>query len=402
MRHLGSLFAALIVAPVAWVLLAYGQIDIQPAWDHRETFAAVPPWPEKVAFLAAAGLLIGLIASVRISPLGPLVAGIAYTGYGVVALWRRDVFDLLPDTWTVQDRTAPLHAPVLNGTAIVVGVVLLTAVVSVRRWRRWPHQTPDAAATVDATPEAASTTVDGGPAPRHAAAENTAEGTSENADRSGEAERDWSRPPVPKRIARPEHAAATVTAPEHVANPAPTYVAEPEPEPTTEPEAEPEPEPTMEPEAESEPEPEPTMEPEAEPQPEPEPITKPVPDPDPVTAPVGEREPVAGPLSEPAPISAPQPAPDAEPDAEPAAEPDPASASQVEPDPELEAQPQSQSGPEPMPMPMPEPEPEPEPEPTAEPERPGPPQQSRPPNPREPGRPPATSPWAAPPRQPPR
>src|SRR5437764_15284327 len=81
MRHRGSLLAALILGPAAWILLAYGQTDLKPAGDDGR-------WWEKAAFLAVAGLLVGLVATTRVSPLGPLVAGIVFTGYGVAALWR--------------------------------------------------------------------------------------------------------------------------------------------------------------------------------------------------------------------------------------------------------------------------------------------------------------------------
>jgi hypothetical protein len=176
MRHLGSLLAALVVAPAAWVLLALGQDQIQPTWDHRETLVAVPPWPEKAAFLAAAGLLIGLIASVRISPLGPLVAGVAYAGYGTAALWRKDVYDVLPDTWTIAHRDASLHAPVLNGTAVVIGAVLLIAVISVRRWQRWPKRTATVPAGAEAAPAGATVPTEP-PSPHPEAPDQDLEGT---------------------------------------------------------------------------------------------------------------------------------------------------------------------------------------------------------------------------------
>jgi hypothetical protein len=222
MRHVGSLLAALIIGPAAWILLAYGQTDLKPAGDDSR-------WLEKVAFLAVAGLLVGLIATVRISPLGPVVAGVVYTGYGIAALWRDDVYDLLPDTLTVDDRHANLHAPVLNGTAVVLGVLLLTAIISVRRWQRWPKR-PTA---IDATPEASAAVV---------------------------AEEERSVPePEPTAVLPPE--------PE----PEPTAVPHPEPEP--EPTAVPHPEPVREPEPALTAAPEPQRvgsKPEPEPEPEPE------------------------------------------------------------------------------------------------------------------------------------
>jgi hypothetical protein len=162
MRHLGSLLAALVVGPVAWVLLAFGQTEF--VWGNGATLGG---WPERALALAAAGLLLGLIATPRISPVGPLVVGVAYTGYAVAALWRRGVHDALPDTVRIAGRTVDLQAPVDTGTAIAVGVLLLVAAVSVRRWQRWPRHpaAPEAAAPGPAEPGAA-------PAPVGAGADN--------------------------------------------------------------------------------------------------------------------------------------------------------------------------------------------------------------------------------------
>jgi hypothetical protein len=268
MRHLGSLLAALIIGPAAWILLASGQTDLRPAGaDSR--------WLEKVAFLAVAGLLVGLIATVRISPLGPVVAGVVYAGYGIAALWRRDVYDVLPDTLTVDNRRVALHAPVLNGTAIVLGVLLLTAIISVRRWQRWPRPAPTAAEPAPApahaggvTPAAAAAAGVAAtgvrPSPRHAAPDEDHEGTgepavtgdSEAADfeaahRAEESEAGWPPPlrsepaegpteavgePAPESVApesvAPESAAPEEPAAEDVTEDVTERVAEPAAEPT--------------------------------------------------------------------------------------------------------------------------------------------------------------------------
>jgi hypothetical protein len=145
MRHLGSLLASIAITPVAWVLLAFGQSGMHAHWDPAGPSTA---WPEKVAALTAAGLLLGLLASTRISPFGPLVAGLAYAGFGYGALLHKQSYDLLPGTLTLAGRRADLHAPVDNGTAIAVGVLLLVAVLSVRRWQRWPKRQPAGAVPV--------------------------------------------------------------------------------------------------------------------------------------------------------------------------------------------------------------------------------------------------------------
>src|SRR5690348_18167429 len=80
MRHLGSLIAGILIAPVAWVLIALGQ---------QKTTSTVTPWLGggafntvdligPVAFVVAAGILIGLIGTLRLSPIGALVVGVVY------------------------------------------------------------------------------------------------------------------------------------------------------------------------------------------------------------------------------------------------------------------------------------------------------------------------------------
>src|SRR5215468_10567246 len=79
MRHIGSLIAGIIAAPVAWLLIGWGQLNLakplataaQTGTFHTNDF--VKPF----VILAVAGLVVGLVASLRLSPVGPLVAGAA-------------------------------------------------------------------------------------------------------------------------------------------------------------------------------------------------------------------------------------------------------------------------------------------------------------------------------------
>src|SRR5205823_1014734 len=72
MRHLWTLIAAVVIAPAAWLLMAYGQPQAADAFAksaqagtwHANDFL----WP--LLFLAGAGLLLGLLATLRFSPLG--------------------------------------------------------------------------------------------------------------------------------------------------------------------------------------------------------------------------------------------------------------------------------------------------------------------------------------------
>src|SRR5262249_18301044 len=122
MRHLGSLLMAIVVAPLAWVLLAFGMGQVHPNWEPH-AYA----WAGPVTALVAGGLLLGVPACLRLSPLGPLAAGVAYLGYGIAGLTVERLHDVLPSTWTVVDRDVPLRVPLDNGTAIALGCLLLVA-----------------------------------------------------------------------------------------------------------------------------------------------------------------------------------------------------------------------------------------------------------------------------------
>jgi hypothetical protein len=164
MRHLGSLLTGLVVTPLAWVLIAYGQGHTYRSWNDDPAHAYW--WYEPVVFLAVAGLLIGLLASTRISPVGPLFAGAVYLTAGVGGLANETIYKLVPKGFTITlgglDRTFALRTPIDTGTAILLGVALLVAVVSIGRWRAWPAATAGAvAAPVEVVEGAAEEPVDG-------------------------------------------------------------------------------------------------------------------------------------------------------------------------------------------------------------------------------------------------
>jgi hypothetical protein len=138
MRHLGSLIAGILIAPVAWCLIALGQarsaatVASWIAANQFDTKDLVAP----AAYLAAAGVLIGLIATLRISPVGPLVAGLLYTGTYVGLFFSPlRVRDAVPGSVTLLNTNIAPRIPLDNGTLLLVGVTLLIAVFSAARWR---------------------------------------------------------------------------------------------------------------------------------------------------------------------------------------------------------------------------------------------------------------------------
>jgi hypothetical protein len=169
MRHLWSLLAGVVAAPLAWLCLATGQYQSSRTvaeWNEENLFDTaelIGP----AAFLVAAGVLLGLVGTLRWSPAGPLVAGVLFvvpTIFMFIDPFRTlDAFSVdRPRTLLDQDYQPWL--PLENGTLLVLGALLLMAVFSASRWRRWPAAAaPLPATTVQET--AVGTGVASAPAP---------------------------------------------------------------------------------------------------------------------------------------------------------------------------------------------------------------------------------------------
>jgi hypothetical protein len=135
------LLAGVVAAPLTWVLVCMGQSGSSNTvgrWAETRRYDT-PDLIEPAVYLAVAGILLGVIGTLRFSPLGPLVAGLLlvapYAGLFADPLAVRDA---VPDNWSVLDRDIPLLVPLDNGTLLLLGVLLVIATFSVQRWRRWP------------------------------------------------------------------------------------------------------------------------------------------------------------------------------------------------------------------------------------------------------------------------
>jgi hypothetical protein len=154
MRHLGSLIAGIVIGIVAWILIGYAQAKIgsaavtgvdQHSWGH---------YSAALLLMAIAGLLIGLIASTRVSPIGPFVAGAGYVLLQLAYVTWPHFLNWLPGSVLGQHNI--WTRPASSGVFALLGLVLLVGVLSVRRWQRWPRRRVAEAGTVDT----ADTTVD--------------------------------------------------------------------------------------------------------------------------------------------------------------------------------------------------------------------------------------------------
>jgi hypothetical protein len=136
MRHLTSFLAGIVVAVVAWAVLGWAQARlggtaVTGISAHSWGTYAVP-----LLFFAVGGLLIGLIAATRISPSGPLIGGVGFVVLQLAYVLWPGFLDWLPHS--VFGQTDIWTRPARSGMAAVLGLVMLVAIVSVRRWQRWP------------------------------------------------------------------------------------------------------------------------------------------------------------------------------------------------------------------------------------------------------------------------
>jgi hypothetical protein len=142
MRHVGTLCAAIVIAPLAWILLAFGQERSAGVFANAQGSGALHggDFLRPLLFLAAAGILVGLLATLRVSPLGALLTGAAYTSsYALLLVAPTSLLNLFRHNVSVAGRHADLVTPIRTGTTMVLGALLLVGIASVGRWRRWPR-----------------------------------------------------------------------------------------------------------------------------------------------------------------------------------------------------------------------------------------------------------------------
>jgi hypothetical protein len=155
MRHVATLIAAIVIGPLAWVMIAFGQerSALVFANAHDGSVARPGDFVRPLLLLAGAGILLGLVATLRISPLGAVLTGVVYTSsYVALLIAPKWLLGRLDHNVSVAGRHAELTTPIRTGTALLLGALLLVAVVSVGRWRRWPlpaHEEPETVPGLD-------------------------------------------------------------------------------------------------------------------------------------------------------------------------------------------------------------------------------------------------------------
>ncbi len=142
MRHLWTLIAAVVIAPLAWVLVAFGEDRSALAFANAQRTGAFDTldFLRPVVLLAAGGLLVGMLATLRFSPAGAGLLGLAYGGcYALLLVAPDGVLNVFRHRLSIGGHSADMSLPLQTGTVLLLGVVFLVGLASAGRWRRWPR-----------------------------------------------------------------------------------------------------------------------------------------------------------------------------------------------------------------------------------------------------------------------
>ncbi len=131
-RHVVGAIIGIVISPLAVAAFAY------PAYRHGDRFSPLLLGDGRQLVVAAAmvacGIVLGLSAGSRVSPLASLIPGVILTGFGLV--WA------LQPSWVVH-RTlrgvpdqfnAAYQAQAASGLLLMLGALLLVASIWPSRW----------------------------------------------------------------------------------------------------------------------------------------------------------------------------------------------------------------------------------------------------------------------------
>ncbi|WP_041840632.1 hypothetical protein [Actinoplanes friuliensis] len=130
MRHLRSIIYALVLAPAVWILCGVG-FDQDLTGRARDNGGIESL--SGVLLLLLAGAAYSILLFSPISPLGPLLAGLAFVGVGA---WARLAPDQYAGIWppNVVKEGFDVSTPGY-GLAVLLAVPMLCTALSARRWK---------------------------------------------------------------------------------------------------------------------------------------------------------------------------------------------------------------------------------------------------------------------------
>ncbi len=145
-RHVVSGAIGVVLTPVILFLLMFGIAQLLEAFRTFDLSSADRYLGALLVALAAAG--IGALVGSWLSPVGSLVAGVAFTGLGAVGVVSPSTSFDLADVFQA-DLQSSLFSILTTGTALLVGIVLLVASIPPSRWKApagrppvWPAGPP--------------------------------------------------------------------------------------------------------------------------------------------------------------------------------------------------------------------------------------------------------------------
>jgi hypothetical protein len=140
MRHLWSLLAGVVIAPLTWAVVAFGQTVTGEVIKAGSLTSFSSKLLLAAAAFVGAGIIVGLIGTLRVSPLGPLLVALLYLGSSALLVFAPktaiDVFDRVQKG--VFGHDVLVINPLTSGVIPILGGALLLAVFSAGRWRAWP------------------------------------------------------------------------------------------------------------------------------------------------------------------------------------------------------------------------------------------------------------------------
>ncbi|GLZ76311.1 hypothetical protein Afil01_11180 [Actinorhabdospora filicis] len=144
MRHVLSLIYGLFGTLVAWLAAAIGATALVYANAPGEVPGDVWAKTKLIGYagLVVAGLILGFLATLRLSPAGPILAGVLLLAGQAVYENKPSLFQM---AWLTDGLKLPKEAlvyPASMYAPVIVGVILLTAAASAARWQTPKKETP--------------------------------------------------------------------------------------------------------------------------------------------------------------------------------------------------------------------------------------------------------------------
>lgn len=138
MRHIASLLAGIVIAPITWILIGAATIGLDPHGLYKDAVSA-PANPLAMAMFAVAGIGLGLLAVSRMSPAGPVAAAVLFGGLFAFFRFVAPDFRLPEALQAAKIPTESATAAGSSGVVLGIAALLAVAVLMPSRWRGPDH-----------------------------------------------------------------------------------------------------------------------------------------------------------------------------------------------------------------------------------------------------------------------